>query len=122
MLAGRPARHARLAGAENLHSHRIRVVAPHRRIDLAAHLARHADDGTRSGRQQQEVIREPLAPGQVGRYDDSFEVRAFGDNLVRWGTPTVLIETGPWPSAEASFSQHCFMMRADSRISIMRIT
>ena len=49
------------------------------------------------------VIREalePLVPGQIGRYDDSFEVRAFGDNLVRWGTPTVLIETGPWPSAE----------------------
>jgi Zinc carboxypeptidase len=43
---------------------------------------------------------EPLAPGQIGRYDDSFEPRAFGDNLVRWGTPTVLIETGPWPSAE----------------------
>ncbi|QRN95369.1 peptidase M14 [Archangium violaceum] len=43
---------------------------------------------------------EPLAPGQIGRYDDSFETRAFGDNLVRWGTPTVLIETGPWPSAE----------------------
>ncbi|PTL78930.1 M14 metallopeptidase family protein [Vitiosangium sp. GDMCC 1.1324] len=43
---------------------------------------------------------EPLAPGQLGRYDDSFEVRAFGDNLVRWGTPTVLIETGPWPSPE----------------------
>ncbi|HEX8434077.1 M14 metallopeptidase family protein [Archangium sp.] len=43
---------------------------------------------------------EPLAPGQLGRYDDSFEVRAFGDNLGRWGTPTVLIETGPWPSPE----------------------
>jgi hypothetical protein len=41
---------------------------------------------------------EPLAPGQVGRYDDSFEVRAFGDNMTRWGTPSVLIETGAWPS------------------------
>ncbi|OJT16573.1 peptidase M14 [Archangium sp. Cb G35] len=41
---------------------------------------------------------EPIAPGQVGRYDDSFEVRAFGDNMTRWGTPSVLIETGPWPS------------------------
>jgi hypothetical protein len=41
---------------------------------------------------------EPLIPGQIGRFDDSFEVRAFGDNLGRWGTPTVLIETGPWPS------------------------
>jgi Zinc carboxypeptidase len=43
---------------------------------------------------------EPLAPGQLGRYDDAFEARAFGDNLVRWGTPVVLIEMGPWPSPE----------------------
>ena len=43
---------------------------------------------------------EPLIPGRMGRYDDSFETRAFGDNLGRWGTPTVLIESGPWPSAE----------------------
>jgi hypothetical protein len=27
-------------------------------------------------------------------------VRAFGDNITLWGTPVVLIETGPWPSAE----------------------
>jgi hypothetical protein len=27
-------------------------------------------------------------------------VRAFGDNLTRWGTPIVLIETGPYPSRE----------------------
>lgn len=43
---------------------------------------------------------EPFASGQIGRYDDEFEVRAFGDNLTLWGTPVVLIETGPWPSAE----------------------
>jgi hypothetical protein len=42
---------------------------------------------------------EPFASGQIGRYDDEFEVRAFGDNLTRWGTPVVLIETGPF-SAE----------------------
>jgi hypothetical protein len=41
---------------------------------------------------------EPFASGQIGRYDDSFEVRAFGDNITLWGTPVVLIETGPWPS------------------------
>ncbi len=41
---------------------------------------------------------EPLAAGRIGRYDDEFEVRAFGDNLTKWGTPVVLIETGPWPS------------------------
>ena len=47
------------------------------------------------------VIREalePFASGQIGRYDDTFEVRAFGDNITLWGTPVVLIETGPWPS------------------------
>ncbi len=43
---------------------------------------------------------EPFASGQIGRYDDEYEVRAFGDNLTLWGTPVVLIETGPWPSAE----------------------
>jgi hypothetical protein len=43
---------------------------------------------------------EPFASGQIGRYDDSFEVRAFGDNITLWGTPVVLIETGPWPSEE----------------------
>lgn len=43
---------------------------------------------------------EPFASGQIGRYDDSFEVRAFGDNITLWGTPVVLIETGAWPSEE----------------------
>ncbi len=33
-------------------------------------------------------------PGQVARYDDTFEPRAFGDNMQRWGTSTVLIESG----------------------------
>jgi hypothetical protein len=42
---------------------------------------------------------EPFASGQIGRYDDEFEVRAFGDNLTLWGTPVVLIETGAFPAA-----------------------
>jgi hypothetical protein len=33
-------------------------------------------------------------PNQVGRYNDDFEPRAFGDNLQRWGTRTILIESG----------------------------
>jgi hypothetical protein len=43
---------------------------------------------------------EPLAPGRIARYDDEYEVRAFGDNLTKWGTSVLLIETGPWPAAE----------------------
>jgi len=42
---------------------------------------------------------EPFASGQIGKYDDEFEVRAFGDNLTLWGTPVVLIETGAFPAA-----------------------
>jgi hypothetical protein len=40
---------------------------------------------------------ETLAPGHVAKYDDAFEPRAFGDNITKWGTPVVLIETGAYP-------------------------
>ncbi|OCX51376.1 peptidase M14 [Mucilaginibacter sp. PPCGB 2223] len=33
-------------------------------------------------------------PGQIGRWDDTFEPRAFGDNFQRLGMATVLIEAG----------------------------
>lgn len=65
--------------------------------------ARSDDPGRLLAKKLCAVIRdavEALAPGQVGRYSDAYEVRAFGDNMGRWGTPAVLIETGPWPSAE----------------------
>ncbi len=39
-------------------------------------------------------ILQEYIPGQVGRYSDSFEPRAFGDNIQKWGTSTVLIESG----------------------------
>ena len=39
-------------------------------------------------------IIQKYAPGQVGRYDDAFEPRAFGDNIQKWGTSTILIESG----------------------------
>ncbi len=33
-------------------------------------------------------------PGQVAKYDDAFNPRAFGDLVQTWGTSTVLIESG----------------------------
>ena len=39
-------------------------------------------------------IIQQYAPGQVGRYNDAFEPRAFGDNIQKWGTSTILIESG----------------------------
>jgi hypothetical protein len=35
-----------------------------------------------------------FVPGKVTKYDDSFEPRAFGDNMQKWGTSTVLVESG----------------------------
>jgi hypothetical protein len=52
-----------------------------RKKGLAAVMARAAD---------------ALVPGRVGRYDAGYTERAFGDSMSRWGTPTVLLETGGW--------------------------
>jgi hypothetical protein len=40
------------------------------------------------------ALLQELIPGQVGKYDDAFEPRAFGDNIQKWGTSTILIESG----------------------------
>jgi len=39
-------------------------------------------------------ILQEYIPGKVGKYDDTFEPRAFGDNIQKWGTSTILIECG----------------------------
>ena len=72
-------------------------------LSVAFDEARSDSAGRRLTRKVCAVIRdaiEPFASGQIGRYDDEFEVRAFGDNITRWGTPVVLIETGPWPAID----------------------
>jgi hypothetical protein len=35
-----------------------------------------------------------FVPGKIARYDDTFEPRAFGDNMQKWGTSTLLVESG----------------------------
>jgi zinc carboxypeptidase len=72
-------------------------------LSVAFDAARSDSPGRQLTRKLCAVIRdalEPFAPGQIGRYDDEFEVRAFGDNVTLWGTPVVLIETGGWPSPQ----------------------
>lgn len=55
-------------------------------------------DGVRSNAMKVIVfmnqILQNYAPGQVGRYNDDFEPRAFGDNIQKWGTSAILIESG----------------------------
>jgi hypothetical protein len=43
------------------------------------------------------TIIQRYAPGQVGKYNDDFEPRAFGDNIQKWGTSAILIESGGYP-------------------------
>jgi hypothetical protein len=69
-------------------------------LSVAYDEPRNMNDGRRLTKKLAAVVRdaiEPLAGNRIGRYDDAFEVRAFGDNLTKWGTPVLLIETGPWP-------------------------
>lgn len=39
-------------------------------------------------------------PGHMAKYSDDFEPRAFGDNFIKWGTSSVLIESGGWKNDE----------------------
>ncbi|WP_276497082.1 M14 family metallopeptidase [Pontibacter litorisediminis] len=41
---------------------------------------------------------QQLVPGHVAKYSDEFEPRAFGDNIQKWGTSLILIESGGYPS------------------------
>ena len=69
-------------------------------LSVAFDEARSMNEGRVLTKKTCAIIRdalEPFALGQMGRYDDEFEVRAFGDNVTKWGTPVVLIETGGWP-------------------------
>jgi len=47
--------------------------------------------------QQIGLMKETLQqfmPNHIAKYNDSFEPRAFGDNIQKWGTSTILIESG----------------------------
>jgi len=35
-------------------------------------------------------------PGHISKYSDDYEPRAFGDSFQKWGTSTILIESGGW--------------------------
>lgn len=42
-------------------------------------------------------VLQNFIPGQVAKYSDEFEPRAFGDNFQKWGTSTILVESGGYP-------------------------
>lgn len=56
-------------------------------------------EGTRNTKRLAVTVQRLLAPfaaGRVSRYDMDYTARAFGDSMTRWGTATLLIETGGW--------------------------
>ncbi len=60
---------------------------------------REVNDVRRRAMEVSGVIRtaiEPLVGGHIARYDDTFNPRAFGDLMTRWGASTILIESGGW--------------------------
>jgi hypothetical protein len=41
---------------------------------------------------------QEFIPGQVARFSDEHEPRAFGDNIQKWGTTLILLESGGYPN------------------------
>jgi hypothetical protein len=41
-------------------------------------------------------ILDKFIPGHIAKWDNTFEARAFGDAIQKWGTSTVLLESGGW--------------------------
>jgi hypothetical protein len=72
-------------------------------LSVAFDEARSENEGRLLTKRTAAIVRdavEHFAPGQVAKYDDAFNPRAFGDNVTKWGTPVLLIETGAWPGSE----------------------
>lgn len=42
------------------------------------------------------LMLKKFIPGHIAKYSDDYEPRAFGDNFQKWGTSTVLVESGGW--------------------------
>ncbi|MCA0364619.1 MAG: peptidase M14 [Bacteroidetes bacterium] len=40
------------------------------------------------------AVLQNFIPGGIGRFSDEFEPRAFGDNIQKWGSSLILIESG----------------------------
>jgi hypothetical protein len=90
----------------NLHDQGTRTAGPDGELVGIALLAPAADEERSWGlvRQRARGLSALIAatlgeviPGRIARYDDAFTPRAFGDNMQRWGTSTVLIESGALP-------------------------
>ena len=88
----------------NLHDQDIRYTAGKNRLPATISLLAPPIDDKQTvndtRRNAMQIIAQlnrhlqQLIPGQVGRWPDDFEPRAFGENMQQWGTSTILVESG----------------------------
>ena len=88
----------------NLHNHGPNVTAGKHGRQVAISLlsvpfddAFTVNEGRRTTMRMAVLVRqllEPWAKDRVARYDMDYTARAFGDSMTRWGTATLLIESG----------------------------
>ena len=97
----------------NLHDQDTRLtVGTTKKITAVALLAPAMDESRRDTavRTRAKKVASTIAdilqlfiPGHLAKWDDTFEPRAFGDNVQKWGTSTVLIESGGWKNDPDKF-------------------
>ncbi len=66
-------------------------------LSVAGDAAQTETEGRRTTKRLAVFLRDALSPwaaGKLARYDADYTARAFGDAMTRWGTSTLLIETG----------------------------
>ena len=88
----------------NLHNHSLNVTAGRHGPQVAISLLSVPYDEAFTENEGRLVTKrlavlvqrllEPFAKDRVARYDMDYTARAFGDSMTRWGTPTLLIESG----------------------------
>jgi Zinc carboxypeptidase len=84
----------------NLHDQGTRYSVGHTGVQ-AYNEAREWNENRTRARQVINSMNDVLQnyiPAGVGRYSDEFEPRAFGDNIQKWGSSLILIESGGYPN------------------------
>jgi len=88
----------------NLHDQSVRYAAGETRNQAAMSFLATAYDKETSWNKnrtkamqiicEMNAILQSLIPDKVGRFSDEFEPRAFGDNIQKWGSSLILVESG----------------------------
>jgi len=65
-------------------------------------------------------VLQNFIPGQIGRYYDAYGPTSMGDNMQKWGTRTILIESGEYHPFEDSERQHVRKMNFIAILSALK--